>query len=126
MSSTDWRQINWLAIVINAVYVLVLGLIVAFIGRALGMADAPEFNALFTVVVGLITVWVGYRLASRVQVQPVLHGFLIGLLVGVTNLVLNYLTLGLSTREIAGFMLQVLAGTLGGRMAQRAAQARSR
>lgn len=126
MPSIDWRQINWLAIVINAVYVLVLGLIVAFIGRALGMANEPQFNALFTVVIGLITVWVGYRVASRVQAQPVLHGFFLGLLVGMANLALNYLTLGLSTREIAGFMLQVLGGTLGGRMAQRAAQSRRR
>jgi hypothetical protein len=51
--------------------------------------------------------------------EPLIHGLLIGLLVALANLLLNYLTVGLGVPEIAGFLLQVLAGLIGGRMAQR-------
>jgi hypothetical protein len=64
-------------------------------------------------------VWVSFRVATRVGREPLVHGLLIGLLVAVANLLLNYLTVGLSVPVVAGFLLQILAGLIGGRMAQR-------
>jgi hypothetical protein len=119
MRSIDWRQINWPAVVINAVYVLVLGIAVAFFAQVFGLAGWSEFNAAFTLIIALIVVWVSFRVATRARSEPLVHGLLIGLLVALANLLLNYLTIGLGVPEIAGFLLQVLGGLIGGRMAQR-------
>ncbi len=119
MRSIDWRQINWPSVVLNAIYVMVLSLAVAFFAQVFGLSRWREFNAAFTLVIGLLVVWVSYRVAIRAGGEPLLHGLLVGLLVALANLLLNYLTLGLGVPEFAGFLLQVLGGLLGGRMAQR-------
>lgn len=119
MRSIDWRQINWPSVVLNSIYVMVLGIAVAFLGRVFGLAGARDFSPTFILAIGLITVWVSYRVAIRAGHEPLVHGLLVGLLVALTNLTLNYLTVGLGVPEIAGFLLQVLGGLLGGRMAQR-------
>jgi uncharacterized membrane protein len=119
MRSIDWGQINWPSVALNSVYVLVLGLAVAFFAQIFGLAQWSEFNAAFTLVIGLIVVWVSFRVATRAGSEPLMHGLLIGLLVALANLLLNYLTIGLGVPEIAGFLLQVLGGLIGGRMAQR-------
>lgn len=123
MRSIDWRQINWPSIVLNSIYVMVLGIGVAFLGRVFGLAGARDFDPAFTLLIGLITIWVSYRVATRAGHEPLVHGLLVGLLVALTNLALNYLTVGLGVPEIAGFLLQVLGGLLGGRMAQRVLEA---
>lgn len=119
MRLIDWRQINWLAVAVNSIYVLVLGVAVAFFAQVFGLAQWSEFNAAFTLIIALIVVWVSYRVATRARSEPLIHGLLIGLLVALANLLLNYLTVGLGVPEIAGFLLQVLGGLIGGRMAQR-------
>lgn len=119
MRSIDWRQINWPAVVLNSMYVMALGLAVAFLGQIFGLAGARDFHPAFMLIIALLAVWVGYRVATRAGAEPLIHGLLIGLLVALANLLLNYLTIGLGVPEIAGFLLQVLGGFLGGRMAQR-------
>lgn len=119
MFSIDWRQINWPAVALNAMYVMALALGVAFMAQIFGLAQWREFDAAMTVIIALIVVWVSFRVATRAGKEPLAHGLLIGLLVAVANLLLNYLTAGLSVPVVAGFLLQVLAGLMGGRMAQR-------
>jgi putative membrane protein (TIGR04086 family) len=119
MRSIDWRQINWPAVAINSVYVMVLGVAVAFFAQVFGLTQWREFEPAFTVGLALIVVWVSFRVATRAGSQPLIHGLLIGLLVALANLALNYLTVGLGVPEIAGFLIQILAGMIGGRMAQR-------
>lgn len=119
MFSIDWRQINWPAVALNAMYVMALALGVAFMAQIFGLAQWREFDAAMTVIIALIVVWVSFRVATRAGKEPLVHGLLIGLLVAVANLLLNYLTAGLSVPVVAGFLLQVLAGLMGGRMAQR-------
>lgn len=119
MRAIDWRQINWLAVVVNSIYVLVLGVAVAFFARVFNLDQWSRFEAAFTLVLAFIVLWVSYRVATRARSEPLMHGLLIGLLVGLTNMLLNYLTLGLAPPEVAGSLMQVLAGLLGGRMAQK-------
>lgn len=119
MFSIDWRQINWPAVALNAMYVMALALGVAFLAQIFGLAQWREFDAAMTVIIALIVVWVSFRVATRAGKEPLVHGLLIGLLVAVANLLLNYLTAGLSVPVVAGFLLQVLGGLMGGRMAQR-------
>lgn len=119
MFSIDWRQINWPAVALNAMYVMALALGVAFMARIFGLAQWRGFDAAMTVIIALIVVWVSFRVATRAGKEPLVHGLLIGLLVAVANLLLNYLTAGLSVPVVAGFLLQVLGGLMGGRMAQR-------
>jgi len=119
MPSIDWRQINWPAIVLNALYVMALTLGVAFLAQIFGLAQWSEFDAALTVAIALIVVWVAYRVATRAGQEPLIHGLLIGILVAAANLLLNYLTAGLGVAVVAGFLLQILAGLMGGRMAQR-------
>ncbi len=119
MFSIDWRQINWPAVALNAMYVMALALGVAFMAQIFGLAQWREFDAAMTVIIALIVVWVSFRVATRAGKEPLVHGLLIGLLVAVANLLLNYLTAGLSVPVVAGFLLQVLGGLMGGRMAQR-------
>ncbi len=119
MFSIDWRQINWPAVVLNAMYVMALALGMAFMAQIFGLAQWREFDAAMTVAIALIIVWVSFRVATRAGKEPLVHGLLIGLLVAVANLLLNYLTAGLSVSVAAGFLLQVLGGLMGGRMAQR-------
>ena len=119
MRSIDWRQINWPSVALNAMYVMALGLAVAFFAQIFGLAQWREFNAAFTLVIALIVVWVSFRVATRAGSEPLMHGLLIGLLVALAILLLNYLTVGLGVPEIAGFLMQVLGGLFGGRMAQR-------
>lgn len=119
MKSINWSQINWGAIVVNVIYVWILGLAFAFLGRAMRFDESREFVPLLTLVVALATVWVSYRVATRAGDQPIVHGLLVGLLVGVVGLVLNFLTISVTVVEIAGFLMQVLGGLMGGRMAQR-------
>ena len=119
MFSIDWRQIIWPAVALNAMYVMALALGVAFMAQIFGLAQWREFDAAMTVIIALIVVWVSFRVATRAGKEPLVHGLLIGLLVAVANLLLNYLTAGLSVPVVAGFLLQVLAGLMGGRMAQR-------
>jgi putative membrane protein (TIGR04086 family) len=119
MKSINWSQINWGSVVVNVIYVWVLGLGFAFLGRVLRFDESRDFVPLLTLVVALATVWVSYRVATRAGQQPLVHGLLVGLLVGMLGLVLNVLTVTIGVVEIAGFLMQVLAGAMGGRMAQR-------
>ena len=119
MKSIDWRQIQWVSVVLNVLYVWMLGLAFAFLGRALRFDQSRDFVPLLTLVVALATVWVSHRVAIRAGEQPLLHGLLVGILVGLFGLVLSFLTVNISVVEIAGFLMQVLGGLLGGRMAQR-------
>ncbi len=64
--------------------------------------------------------WIAYRVALRAGRQPLLHGLLLGLMVGAASLLLNLLTNPISVVEGAAFLLQLLGGLLGGRSAQRA------
>lgn len=122
MKSSAWRQINWLSVIIHAVYVWIFGMGLAFFARLFGLDQARDFLPALTVAVALAVVVASYRIASRVGQQPLLHGLLVGLLVGAIGLVLNALTIGLTVMEVAGFMMQALGGLLGGRMAQRTLQ----
>ena len=119
MKSIDWRRIQWVSVVLNVFYVWMLGLAFAFLGRALRFDQTRDFVPILTLVVALATVWVSHRVAIRAGEQPLLHGLLVGLLVGVVGLILNFLTVNLTVVEFAGFLMQVLGGLLGGRMAQR-------
>ena len=119
MKPIAWSQINWPSVVLNAAYVWVLALAVAFFGRLFGLDQWRDFVPALTVGVALVVVWVSYRVALRAGQQPILHGLLVGLLVAIVGLVLNALSIGVTVVEIAGFLMQVLGGLLGGRMAQR-------
>ena len=119
MRSIDWRQINWPSVALNAMYVMALALAVAFFAQVFGLAQWREFNAALTLIIALIIVWVSFRVATRAGREPLMHGLLVGLLVALANLLLNYLTIGLGVPEIAGSLMQVLGGLIGGRMAQR-------
>ena len=119
MNSINWRRIQWVSVVLNVLYVWMLGLAFAFLGRALRFDQTRDFVPMLTLVVALATVWVSHRVAIRAGEQPLLHGLLVGLLVGLVGLVLSFLTVNISVVEIVGFLMQVLGGLLGGRMAQR-------
>ena len=119
MKSIDWRRIHWVSVILNVFYVWMLGLAFAFLGRALHFDQTRDFVPIVTLVVALATVWVSHRVAIRAGEQPLLHGLLVGLLVALVGLVLNFLTVNLTVVEFAGFLMQVLGGLLGGRMAQR-------
>lgn len=122
MDSADMRRINWRSVVLHAAYVWVLGLAAAFFGRIWGLADSRDFIPALTLLVALAVIWASYRVATQTGQQPILHGFLVGLLVGASGLVLNLFSSGLTVVEVAGFFLQVLGGLIGGRMAQRVLQ----
>ena len=119
MKTIDWRRIHWVSVILNVFYVWMLGLAFAFLGRALRFDQTRDFVPIVTLVVALATVWVSHRVAIRAGEQPLLHGLLVGLLVALVGLVLNFLTVNLTVVEFAGFLMQVLGGLLGGRMAQR-------
>lgn len=126
MGSVDWRQVNWLGVIVHGAYVWIFGLAVAYFGRLLGLDASREFVPALTVAVALATVFAAYRLATRSGGQPLLHGFLVGLLVAGTGLVLTLLTTNTGVSEVAGFLMQLLGGLLGGRMAQRVQQGSAR
>ena len=119
MNSINWRRIQWVSVVLNVFYVWMLGLAFAFLGRALRFDQTRDFVPILTLVVALATVWVSHRVAIRAGEQPLLHGLLVGLLVGLVGLALSFLTVNIGVVEIVGFLMQVLGGWLGGRMAQR-------
>ena len=119
MKSINWRRIHWVSVVLNVFYVWMLGLAFAFLGRALRFDQTRDFVPILTLVVALATVWVSHRVAIRAGEQPLLHGLLVGLLVGLVGLALSFLTINIGVVEIVGFLMQVLGGFLGGRMAQR-------
>ena len=119
MNSIDWRRIHWVSVILNVLYVWMLGLAFAFLGRALRFDQTRDFVPILTLVVALATVWVSHRVAIRAGEQPLLHGLLVGLLVGLVGLFLSFLTINIGVVEIVGFLMQVLGGFLGGRMAQR-------
>ena len=119
MNSINWRRIQWVSVVLNVLYVWMLGLAFAFLGRALRFDQTRDFVPILTLVVALATVWVSHRVAIRAGEQPLLHGLLVGLLVGLVGLALSFLTVNIGVVEIVGFLMQVLGGFLGGRMAQR-------
>ena len=119
MNSINWRRIQWVSVVLNVFYVWMLGLAFAFLGRALRFDQTRDFVPILTLVVALATVWVSHRVAIRAGEQPLLHGLLVGLLVGLVGLALSFLTVNIGVVEIVGFLMQVLGGLLGGRMAQR-------
>jgi membrane protein implicated in regulation of membrane protease activity len=119
MKSVDWRQINWQSVILHAVYVWLLGVAIAFFGTVLRLADSPNFASTLTILVALAVVWASYRVATRAGQQPLVHGLLVGLLVGLSGLLLNLFSAGLGVVEIGGFLMEVLGGLLGGRMAQR-------
>ena len=119
MNSIDWRRIHWVSVILNVLYVWMLGLAFAFLGRALRFDQTRDFVPILTLVVALATVWVSHRVAIRAGEQPLLHGLLVGLLVGLVGLALSFLTVNIGVVEIVGFLMQVLGGLLGGRMAQR-------
>ena len=119
MNSIDWRRIHWVSVILNVLYVWMLGLAFAFLGRALRFDQTRDFVPILTLVVALATVWVSHRVAIRAGEQPLLHGLLVGLLVGLVGLALSFLTVNIGVVEIVGFLMQVLGGLLGGRMAPR-------
>ncbi len=119
MNSIDWRRIHWVSVILNVLYVWMLGLAFAFLGRALRFDQTRDFVPILTLVVALATVWVSHRVAIQAGEQPLLHGLLVGLLVGLVGLALSFLTDNIGVVEIVGFLMQVLGGFLGGRMAQR-------
>ncbi len=119
MRPVDWGQINWPAVALNSIYVLALALAVAFFSQVFGLSQWSEFNAALTLTIAFIVVWVSFRVAMRAGSQPLMHGLLIGLAVALAIFALNYLTWGIGVPEIAGFLIQLLGGMLGGRMAQR-------
>lgn len=120
MRAVDWSEINWAQVALNWMYVLVMALALAFIGRLGGLETWNQFNAAFTLALALLVMWISFRLARRVGHQPMAHGLLLGVLVALSTLVLNYLTIGLGLPELAGFLMQIVAGFMGGRMALRA------
>lgn len=122
MGAVDWRQVNWLGVIAHGAYVWVFGLALAYFGRLFGLQASRDFVPTLTVAVALATVFAAYRLATRSDGQPILHGFLVGLVVAGTGLVLTMLTATVSVTELAGFLMQLLGGLLGGRMAQRVQQ----
>ncbi len=122
MGAVDWRQVNWLGVIAHGAYVWVFGLALAYFGRLFGLQASRDFVPALTVAVALATVFAAYRLATRSDGQPILHGFLVGLVVAGTGLVLTMLTATVSVTELAGFLMQLLGGLLGGRMAQRVQQ----
>ncbi|MEA3337164.1 MAG: hypothetical protein U9R25_14740 [Chloroflexota bacterium] len=119
MGSVDWREINWSGVILHSVYVWLLGLAIAFFARILVLDQSRDFVPALTLLVSLATVGAAYRVATRAERQPIMHGFLVGLTVGLIGLVLNLFSTGLTVVEIAGFLMQVLGGLIGGRMAQR-------
>lgn len=122
MQSIDWRRVNWPSVLLHALYVWVIGIAATFAGSVLGFSQSQDFFPAITLIVALATIWASYRVATRTGHQPILHGFLVGLLVALAGLVLNLFSIGLGVLELAGFLLQLLGGLLGGRMAQRALQ----
>ena len=119
MQSGALRDLNWPGLVLNTVYVWVLGLAFAFFGRLFGLDQIDIFAPLLMIVVALIAMWTAHRVAVRAGRQPMLHGLILGLMVAVTGFVLSVLTTPISASEIAAFLLQVLGGLMGGRTAQR-------
>ena len=122
MSSIDRRRINWPSVLLHALYVWVIGIAATFLGSVFGFSQSQDFFPVITLIVALATIWAGYRVATRAGHQPILHGFLVGLLVALAGLILNLFSIGLGVLELAGFLLQLLGGLLGGRMAQRVLQ----
>ena len=119
MRSINWSKINLPAVAMNWMIIMVLGLAFAFLAQLLRVETWNEFNAMFTLFMAFLVFGMSYRLAMRQRTEPVAHGLLLGLLVALANLVLSYLTIGLGIREIAAFLMHILAGALGGRMAFR-------
>lgn len=119
MRPIDWSKINLPAIALNWMAIMVMGLAFAFLAQLIGVETWSEFNAMFTLVMAFLVFAMSYRLAMRMRVEPLAHGVLLGLLVALANLVLSYLTIGMGIREIAAFLMHILAGALGGRMAFR-------
>jgi hypothetical protein len=122
MQSIDWRRINWPSVLLHALYVWVVGIAATFLGSVFGLSQSPDFFPAITLIVALATIWASYRVAMRSNQQPMVHGFLVGLLVALPGLILNLFSIGLGVLEMAGFLLQLLGGLLGGRMAQRVLQ----
>lgn len=124
MKSVDWRRVNWSSVILYAFYVWILGLAVAFLGFQFGLGQSRDFTPLLMLLVALATFWAANRAAVKAGQQPILHGFLIGLIVGLAGLLLALVTTGLSVTEVAACLLQILGGLLGGRAAQRMLEAR--
>jgi hypothetical protein len=119
MKSVDWRQIHWSSVLLYAIYVWILGLGVAFVGYQLGLDQWQDFTPALMLFVALAVFWASNRVALTASQQPIAHGLLVGLIVGMTGLVLALVTSGLGVTEVAACLLQILGGLLGGRVAQR-------
>ncbi|MER2599518.1 MAG: hypothetical protein ABTQ73_08360 [Caldilineales bacterium] len=119
MKPVNWSKLNLAAVALNWMTIMVLGLAFAFLAQLLRVETWNEFNAMFTLFMAFLVFGMSYRLGMRERVQPMAHGLLLGLLVALANLVLSYLTIGLGIREVAAFLMHILAGALGGRMAFR-------
>ncbi|MCS6844952.1 MAG: hypothetical protein NZ528_11635 [Caldilineales bacterium] len=115
----DWRRVQWATVLLSALYVWVLGLAVAFVGFQTGLAQSREFAPALMLLVALAAFWIANRAALRAGQQPLLHGLLVGLLVGLGGLVLSAATGSVGVPELAAGLLQTLGGLLGGRVAQR-------
>lgn len=122
MRSMDLRQVRWSSVILHAAYVLALWLAMAYFGSLFGITQSQDFVPALILLVAMAVILTGYRVALRAGQQPVLHGFLVGLLVAGSGLVLSLFSSGLTVTEVAGFFLQLLGGLLGGRMAQRVLQ----
>ena len=119
MQTGALRDLNWLGLVLNTVYVWALGLAFAFFGRLFGLDDIDIFAPLLTILVALVTMWTAHRVAVRAGQHPLLHGLILGLMVAITGFILSLLTTPIAASELAAFLLQVLGGLIGGRTAQR-------
>lgn len=119
MKAVHWRQINWFSVFLYAVYIWILGMAVAFIGYQLGLGQSRDFTPALMLLVALATFWASHRVALKAGQQPLVHGLLLGLFVGLAGLVLALVTTGVGVTEVAACLLQILGGLLGGRVAQR-------
>lgn len=119
MQAVNWRQINWSSVFLYAGYVWVLGLGVAFIGYQLGLGQSRDFTPALMLLVALATFWASHHVALKAGQQPLVHGVLVGVFVGLAGLALALVTTGLGVTEVAAALLQILGGLLGGRVAQR-------
>lgn len=119
MASVNLRQIAWWPVIRHALYVWIIGLAALFVIGLLDVDPLSSWARLPLLLVGLATIWAGSRVALRGHQQPLLHGFLLGLLVGLLSLILSLTAAGLTRVDLPAFLLDLLGGLLGGRVAQR-------
>lgn len=122
MPSVNWRQIAWQSSILHVLYVWVVGLAAVFVISVLRLESSDLFARVPVLITALATIWAAHRVALRAGKQPMVHGLLVGFLVGLIGLILAFTTTGLSAFDFFVFLLYGVGGFLGGRMAQRMLQ----